>query len=286
MQVGFFDVAPPASQAGATASNKIRALLNLSSAPVKDNSMYMFMDLTDRFPMKIDVQRMIDELKTLEGSQWLSHYDTALADGWTTIPISSHDGTADNHDSQRVGTWGKYKTTHYADKLPYFRSVLDAFGCPFGRVRIMKLMPGSIIREHRDTYEEVSDYAFGQVRLHIPVVTNDKVIFAVDGKNVQMKAGRLYYVNFSKKHYVRNDGAEARTHLVLDLKVNENLAKIFPPVTPLQRVEMWVARTFLPIVLWTPLKLRKEVNTFFWRMYNGSFLQKLKHRLSGPSQAS
>jgi hypothetical protein len=246
--------------------------------------MYMFHDLTDRFPMKIDVQRMVDELKSLEGSHWLSHYDTALADGWTTIPLSSHDGTADNEESQRVGTWGKYKVTKYAEQLPYFKAVLDAFNCPFGRVRIMKLMPGSIIREHRDTYDEVSDYAFGQVRLHIPVITNDKVVFAVDGKNVQMKAGRLYYVNFSKKHYVRNDGAEPRTHLVLDLKVNESLAKIFPPVTPLQRLEMWSARTFLPIFLWMPLKLRKQINTFFWRTYNGSFLQKLKHRLSGPTR--
>ena len=246
--------------------------------------MYMSYDLTDRFPIKIDLQRMIDELKTLEGGNWLSHYDKALADGWTTIPLSTHDGSSDNEESQRVGQWGKYKTTKYLDQLPYFKSILDAFGCPFGRVRIMKLMPGSIIREHRDTYEEVSDYAFGQVRLHIPVITNDKVTFMVDGKNLQMKAGRLYYVNFSKKHYVRNDGTEARTHLVLDLKVNENLAKIFPPVTPLQRIDMWAARSFLPIILWTPLKLKQQANSAFWRLYNGSFLQRLKHRMTANHQ--
>src|SRR5437868_1947630 len=142
--------------------------------------MYMFYDLTDRFPMKLDLEKMRSELASLEGGNWLSHYDKALADGWTTIALSTHDGTADNEESQRVGQWGKYKTTVYADKLPYMKSVLDAFQCPFGRVRIMKLMPGSIIRTHRDTYEEVSDYAFGQVRLHIPIVTNDKVVFTVD----------------------------------------------------------------------------------------------------------
>jgi hypothetical protein len=246
--------------------------------------MYMTYDLTDRFPLKLDLQRMRDELASLEGGKWLSHYDTNLADGWTTIPLSTHDGSADNADSQRVGEWGKYKTTKYLDQLPYFKSVLEAFNCPFGRVRIMKLMPGSIIRTHRDTYEEVSDYAFGQVRLHIPIVTNEKVIFAVDGKNIQMKAGRLYYVNFSKKHYVRNDGTEARTHLVLDLKVNESLAKIFPPVTTMQRFEMWFARAFLPIALWTPLKLKQQSITTFWRLYNGSVLQRFKQRLLGQHQ--
>jgi hypothetical protein len=246
--------------------------------------MYMFRDLTDRFPIKIDAQRLKDELASLEGGKWLSHYDKALADGWTTIPLSTHDGTADNEDSQRVGEWGKYKTTKYADQLPYFKTVLDAFGCPFGRVRIMKLMPGSIIREHRDTYEEVSDYAFGQVRLHIPVVTNEKVIFTVAGKRIQMKEGRLYYVNFSKVHYVRNDGAEPRTHFVLDLQVNDNVRKIFPPVTPLERVEMWLARSLLPTFLWVPLRLRTQWKTAFWRYYNGSALQKLRYRISPPKR--
>ena len=101
--------------------------------------MYMTYDLTDRFPLKLDLQRMRDELASLEGGKWLSHYDTNLADGWTTIPLSTHDGSADNADSQRVGEWGKYKTTKYLDQLPYFKSVLEAFNCPFGRVRIMKL---------------------------------------------------------------------------------------------------------------------------------------------------
>jgi hypothetical protein len=241
--------------------------------------MYMTYDLTDRFPLKIDVERMVEELRALEGDKWLSHYDTALADGWTTIPLVSHDGSADNENSQRVGKWGHYRPTKYADKLPTFKAVLDAFNCEAGRVRIMKLMPGSIIREHRDTYDEVSDYAFGQVRLHIPVVTNDKVVFTVDGKNIKMKAGRLYYVNFSKKHYVRNDGSEPRTHFVLDLKVNDSLRAIFPPITTAQRIEMWLSRTFLPLVLWTPLKLRTEANTAFWKYYNGSLLQRIRQRL-------
>lgn len=178
--------------------------------------MYQFYDLTNRFTMQFDLERMREELKTLEGTNWLSHYDAALADGWTTIPLVTHDGSANDENSQKIGEWGQYRQTTYVENLPYFREILNAFQCPHGRVRIMKLMPGTIIREHRDTFEEVSDYAFGQVRLHIPIVTNEKVIFTVGGKNYHLKEGHLYYVNFSKKHYVRNDGDVARTHLVLE----------------------------------------------------------------------
>lgn len=240
--------------------------------------MYQFYDLTDRFPMKFDLARMREELKTLEGENWLSHYDAALADGWTTIPLVTHDGSTTDEKSQLIGKWGQYKQTIYIEKLPYFEEILQAFHCPHGRVRIMNLLPGTIIREHRDTFEEVSDYAFGQVRLHIPIITNDKVIFTVGGKKYHLQEGHLYYVNFSKKHYVRNDGDTGRTHLVLDLQVNDFLRKVFPPVTPLQTIEMFLARTLLPIFLWAPMRIRSRSISEFWRFYEGSSLQRLRHR--------
>jgi hypothetical protein len=241
--------------------------------------MYQFYDLTDRFPMQFDLERMRQELATLEGENWLSHYDAALADGWTTIPLVTHDGSANNENSQQIGQWGKYSQTVYVDKLPYFREILEAFKCPHGRIRIMKLLPGTIIREHRDTFEEVSDYAFGQVRLHIPIVTNDKVVFTVGGTNYHLKEGRLFYVNFSKKHYVRNDGETTRTHLVLDLQVNDFLRNVFPPATPLQSLEMFLTRHLLPIFLWAPMRIRSRTTSKFWSLYEGSPLQRLRHRL-------
>jgi hypothetical protein len=221
---------------------------------------------------------MQEELKLLENDSWLSHYDLALADGWTTIPLVSHDGSARDEKSQYLGKWGEYKETSYLEKLPYFKEVLRAFKCPHGRIRIMKLMPGTIIKTHRDTFDEVSDVAFGQVRLHIPVITNDKVIFTVGSQNYKLKAGRLYYVNFSKKHYVRNDGTEARTHLVLDLQCNDFLHSVFPPASLFQRFEMLVTRTFLPIFLWIPLRMHSRAWDGFWRLYKGSVLQKFRHR--------
>ena len=114
--------------------------------------MYPYYDLTDRFPKTIDLQKLRAEVQTLEREHWISHYDKNLADGWTTIPLVSHDGSVDHENSQRLGVWGEYKQTSYLDNLPYFRELLRAFECPHGRIRIMKLLPGTEIRMHRDTF--------------------------------------------------------------------------------------------------------------------------------------
>ncbi len=240
--------------------------------------MYQYLDLTNRLPFTIDLDSLKKDLEKLEGEGWLSHYDTQLADGWTTIPLVSHDGSSSGVDAQRLGVWGEYKRTEYLEQLPAFRNLLDEFKCPHGRIRIMKLMPGCIIRPHRDTFDEVSDYAFGQVRLHIPIITNEKVKFYVAGKNYFLAPGRLHYVNFSKVHHVINGGDEARVHLVLDLKVNGFLEGIFPPKSRWQEFECTLTRKLFPIFVWWPIKLKTAFNTMFWRYYNGSPFQKLKKR--------
>ena len=65
----------------------------------------------------------------------------------------------------------------------------------------------------------MANLAFNKVRLHIPIQTNPGVYFYVDDERIHMKLGGLYYVNFSKVHWVKNGGKEVRLHLVLDLEV-------------------------------------------------------------------
>jgi hypothetical protein len=239
--------------------------------------MFDYMDLTDRFPIEFDLKKMRKELELLKDKNWLSHYDTGLADGWTTIPLISRDGSATNEQSQKVGQWGEYKETEYLDKLPYFKEILSAFKCPHGRIRIMNLLPGTEIREHRDANEEVSDLAFNQVRLHIPIITNERVIFTLNKTNYHLPEGRLIYLNFSKKHYVKNDGDEARVHLVLDLKVNDWLMSVFPKLSSFNKFENTIARKILPLH-WKLLSMRTKLRHLFWGWYMQSAVRKLRHK--------
>jgi hypothetical protein len=237
-------------------------------------------DLTDRFPMRFDVERMRAELKKLENLRWLDHYDKALAAGWKAIPLVSRHGRMDGPESQRWGDLRDFARTPVVEQLPYFREILGAFACPHGRIRVLKLMPGTGIGLHRDIANEVACFAFNQVRLHIPIVTNDKVTFFVGNEQIRMQPGRLYYVNFIKKHWVRNDGSEPRVHLVLDLRVNDFLRKVFPPVSLTERAENFLVRNTLP-ALWKLGSVKHGLMTYFWKKYEGSVLQRVSHRLRG-----
>lgn len=245
--------------------------------------MQTLIDLTDRAPMRFDPARMLADLTALEQAPWLEHYDPGLSRGWLAMPLVSLGGRMDDKDAQRalpLAEYHRYQRTPLVDHLPYIREILDAFRCPFGRTRIFKLMPGAGIGKHRDIGDEVACFAFNQVRLHIPIVTNPNVTFFVGTERIQMAPGRLYYVNFTKTHWVRNDGDQPRIHLVMDLGVNDWLRALFPPAPWAERVEHAVARATWP-TLWALRQKKVEASIAFWRAYNGSTLQRISHRLRG-----
>ena len=109
--------------------------------------------------------------------------------------------------------------------------------------------------------------AFKQVRLHVPIVTNDRVTFFVGGEKIRMQVGHVYYVNFSRRHYVRNDGDEPRTHFVMDLKVNDWLAQAFPEATVWEQFEFAAARATWP-TFW---KLRRCA--YVWKGNSGGTMR-------------
>jgi len=107
---------------------------------------------------------------------------------------------------------------------PYFRDVVAVFHCPLRSVRLMRLTPNSVIKEHSDPYLSFED---GTVRLHVPVTTSDDVAFFVNGTRVAMEAGSCWYLRLSDPHRVENNGATARVHLVIDALVNDWLTQAF-----------------------------------------------------------
>jgi len=249
--------------------------------------MKAWLDLTEGFPIRFDVARMKADLARFEHSEaWLTHYDHALSQGWRAILLKSKNGEVSGPESQRP-SWDftDYRRTKYVDELPYFRELMDQLQCPQGRMRIMRLGPGMVINVHYDVGPEVGCLAFRQVRLHVPIVTNDRVTFFVGGERIRMQAGHLYYVNFSKYHYVRNDGDEARTHLVMDLKVNDWLARFFPQPTAWEELEFATARTLWP-AFWRLRRWRNLSTRAFWRNYEGSRAQAVVHRLRGKTRAA
>ena len=107
-----------------------------------------------------------------------------------------------------------------------------------------------------------------QVRLHVPIVTNDRVTFFVGGERSECKSGTST-MELLQAPLCPNDGDEPRTHLVMDLKVNDWLAQYFPKPDPWEQVEIATARATWP-TFWKLRRVRVRTERQFWKHYEGS----------------
>lgn len=95
----------------------------------------------------------------------------------------------------------------------HYPAVADGAGAAyFIRAILVRLTAGESIKTHRDYGDSLSRAH----RIHIPVVTNPGAEFAVAGHVRHLAAGGAWEINNRKPHAVRNNGAEARIHLILD----------------------------------------------------------------------
>lgn len=87
------------------------------------------------------------------------------------------------------------------------------------RVEIVKMSPGSKIRLHYDnSYSLKIDN-----RIHLPIITNENVIFTVGDTKKNMKINELWEINNSDKlHGVINGGTNDRIHMIIDFKFVAN----------------------------------------------------------------
>jgi len=177
-----------------------------------------------QLPFHFDVQKMQEELQQMDSRAWKLHYQKLHYEGdWTALPLRSINGDAGNIFFSPEAN-PEYKDTVFLDNSVYFREVLTSFKCPLLAVRLLKLDAGAIIKEHKDA--ELC-YEMGEIRIHIPVVTNNEVEFYLDKERMNLKEGECWYMNFNLPHSVSNKSKTPRIHLVVDAKVNDWVKVIF-----------------------------------------------------------
>lgn len=177
-----------------------------------------------RLPFQFDVTLLKQEVAVIAEKHWLLHYQTLHYEGgWSAIPLRSINGKADNiFISPQEQT--EYADTEFLVNSTYLKELLSFFKCPLLAVRLLKLDAGALIKEHKD-----ADLAFekGEIRIHIPVQTNDEVEFILDKERMQMKEGDCWYMNFNLPHSIHNKSKYPRIHLVIDAKVNDWVKNLF-----------------------------------------------------------
>src|SRR5262249_37032696 len=87
------------------------------------------------------------------------------------------------------------------------------------------------------------------MRLHIPVITNPRAQVVIDRQSMHWDAGRLWFGDFNRPHYVRNVGDETRVHLVIDVMVTLELLELFPPdpLAELPWADVLIAQAPVPL---------------------------------------
>jgi hypothetical protein len=179
-----------------------------------------------QLPFTFDRDLLAADLRRLSAAPWINHFVTQNYQGdWSVIPLRGPAGA--RHPVQMIysdPTATAFEDTAMLADCRYFRAVLDTFACPLQAVRLMRLTPGSIIKEHCD-----HDLCFeqGSVRLHIPITTNEGVVFDLNRRRVTLEAGSCWYLRLSDPHSVTNRGDTDRVHLVIDATVNEWVEAVF-----------------------------------------------------------
>jgi predicted acetyltransferase len=98
---------------------------------------------------------------------------------------------------------------------PVFENVLRYIGdVSIGRVMIVSLKPGGRIPIHINE----GSYADRYDRLHVPLQSDEGNRFSVDGDDVYMHPGELWWFNHKRPHWVENYSERERIHLIIDVE--------------------------------------------------------------------
>ena len=99
--------------------------------------------------------------------------------------------------------------------LPVMNEIISRYYPPGGtviRAMAAKLLAGGVITPHVDKHPS---FHHGH-RIHIPITTNPRVRFMIDGQPYQFKLGEAYEINNQKNHSVMNKGSDDRITFIFD----------------------------------------------------------------------
>ena len=99
--------------------------------------------------------------------------------------------------------------------MPLMHGIIADHFTPGGtiiRAMAARMAPGAVIRPHRDSHPSFH----ASHRIHIPLATNPRVRFTIDGRPHSFKVGHAYEINNQLTHSVMNRGDAHRVHFIFD----------------------------------------------------------------------
>jgi hypothetical protein len=115
--------------------------------------------------------------------------------------------------------------------VPVMHGIISQHYPPGGaiiRAMAAKLLAGGKISPHMDSHPS---FHRGH-RIHVPITTNPRVRFMIDGRPHQLQVGRAYEINNQMNHSVMNKGDADRITFIFDYVPPAELARIQRNTTP------------------------------------------------------
>jgi len=112
--------------------------------------------------------------------------------------------------------------------VPLMHEIIERAYPPGGtiiRAMAAKLLAGGKITPHMDSHPS---FHRGH-RIHIPITTNPRVRFMIDGRPHKLQVGQAYEINNQKSHSVMNKGKDDRVTFIFDYVPPQELGR---PVIP------------------------------------------------------
>lgn len=171
----------------------------------------------------VDIEALQNEILSLGEDAWLEQdyrqqtYDVhrytqsivmVFTDGsnWPNIEVSKEAG------------WDRLADV----AVPVMHNIIEnhyTAGGTIIRAMAAKLIARGNIKPHIDTHPS---FRYGH-RIHVPITTNSRVRFMIDGRPYKLEVGQAYEINNQLRHSVMNKGEEDRITLIFDYVPAESI---------------------------------------------------------------
>ncbi len=163
----------------------------------------------------VDSQGLIDTILGLDDEAWFLNVnrqnDYEVHKQTQSVVMVFCDGPANDLQVSKEAGWDLLAEA----AIPLMHDLIGKFYPPGGtiiRAMAAKLLSGGRINPHFDSHATFR----ASHRIHIPVTTNPRVRFTIDGKPFHLKVGQAYEINNQKTHSVINSGKDDRITFIFD----------------------------------------------------------------------
>lgn len=163
----------------------------------------------------VDSSRLIDAVLGLDEDAWLSNEqrqnDYEVHKQTRSVVLVFCDGPMHELVVSKESGWDRLANV----AVPVMHDLIGRYYPPGGtiiRAMAAKLLAGGRINPHFDSHPS---FRLSH-RIHVPITTNPRVRFTIDGRPFQLEVGQAYEINNQKTHSVINSGAEDRITFIFD----------------------------------------------------------------------